>query len=140
MEDYIETLITVLIGLGAFLISALRKKRPKEENTNINSEIWFEEENIDEKMSFEDVKSSNPNEENVYANNNDDFINQKSTAMGNKTSINDPPEYNLAGQKISEISENDTSNLMEQKNTKKKKAFDGKKAIIYSTIINRKQF
>jgi hypothetical protein len=123
------------------LISALRKKRPKKESISTDSKIWFDE--GDNEMvgpDGDDVDYYNPDEEDLYKNNNEEIINQNSTAMGIKTSINDPPDQNLMGQKISEISENETSNLMEQKNTKKKKSFDGKKAIIYSTIINRKQF
>lgn len=149
MEDYLETIITILIGLGAFLISGLRKRKPTKEKTNSVLENWFADvtANNDER----EINSINQNEEIPEEietsedilfedRENENFEILKQTAMRETTSINDPPGQNLIDQKIFEKKEKEIDNLKEQKKAKKKVKFDGRKAIIYSAIINRKQF
>jgi predicted RND superfamily exporter protein len=146
MEDYLETLITIMIGLGAFLISVLRKKSSNEPKSDSILENWvesgdspFEEQTAENSRVFFEEPLDSENEIYEKYNNTDSEI-LKQTAMRETTSINDPPGQILFDQKVSEKSEKEFYNLMEQKKTKKKMKFDGKKAIIYSAIINRKQF
>ena len=142
MEDYLETIITILIGLGALLISALGRKKQSQGESKPVIEDWFEQEENDE-VKVGDYSISEENTVDNFLFEEYENINtnvSKQTAMGETTSINDPPGQNISDQKISEITENEIYNHMEQKKSKKKRKFDGKKAIIYSAIINRKQF
>ena len=142
MEDYLETIITIMIGLGAFLISVLGRKKPSKGESKPVIEDWFEQEGSDEE-NLNDYNVSEKKIDNNFLFEEYESINSnvsKQTAMGETTSINDPPGQNISDQKISKLTENEFYNQMEQKRTKKKNKFDGKKAIIYSAIINRKQF
>ncbi|PLX17869.1 MAG: hypothetical protein C0599_13140 [Salinivirgaceae bacterium] len=146
MEDYLETIITIIIGLGAFLISALRKKKPNVEKSDSFLENWVEGEDSpfeaeitnEDEDDFDESSGSDKDIYEKYNQTESEFL--KQTAMRETTSINDPPGQTLFDQNISEKSESETYFLKEQKKAKKKVKFDGKKAIIYSEIINRKQF
>jgi hypothetical protein len=137
MEDYLETIITILIGLGAFLISALRKRKPTEKKEKSAYEDYFDNDRRSEELGFEDDDLEDIE---TIIHDSDQTQILKHTAMREATSINDPPGQSLIDLKISDNSENEIYNLKEQKKARKKIAFDGKRAIIYSAIINRKHF
>jgi|SRR6056297_1402267 len=139
MEEFLETIITVLIGLGAFLISAFRKrKNTKESNPAENREIndFFSDEE-DEYNHTEDYIFNSEKEENMKMT--DPENSKEDTAMPEEFSANDPPEKEK--QRPEKTSYNFPEKYSKSKAVLKqsrKQGFNARKAIIYATIINRK--
>ncbi|WP_462281712.1 hypothetical protein [Salinivirga cyanobacteriivorans] len=139
MEEFLETIITVLIGLGAFLISAFRKRKStKESNPAENNEVneFFSDEE-DEYINSENYIFTSEEEENIKM---ADSVNSKEdSAMPEEFSANDPPEKEK--QRPEKLLYNSPEKHSKSKAVLKqsrKQGFNARKAIIYATIINRK--
>ncbi len=139
MEDFLETIITVLIGLGVFLISAFRKRKSAK-GTNAAEDQEINDFFSDEKDQYytDEADMATAVEENKY-NMSDSENKKENTVMPEEFSANDPPDqekrnpvrtlYNSPGK-------NSKSKAVMQQS--KKQGFNARKAIIYATIINRK--
>lgn len=127
MEEYIETIITILIGLGALLISAVRKKRePQSVAVQFDdSDSMFDADNQGLESEMHEQVSEN-GDNNKFNN----TINNQAMSK-DFASINDPP-----------IGEESTATLSGNGNIRKilGQPFNARRAIIYHEIINRKHF
>ncbi|MDA3865502.1 MAG: hypothetical protein PF489_02005 [Salinivirgaceae bacterium] len=146
MVDYLETVITVLIGLGAYLISVI--SRGKKGNAAASSAA---DSDMPSTQEFElENKQSNGSETYLtdYSESEDDtnivrptneMSNHKYSAMReDESTINDPPVPQMA--KSSGMDNYSTSGEVITTRKVTKKPFNAKKAIIYDAIINRKYF
>lgn len=141
MEEFLETIITVLIGLGALLISAFRKRKsPKETNAADNQEIndFFSEEE-DQYYTDEDMAAPHAEKNGLNISGLENI--KESTAMPEEFSANDPPkkEKQRPEKTLYNSPEKHSKSKAVLKQSKKQ-GFNARKAIIYATIINRKYF
>eukprot|EP01156_Anaeramoeba_ignava_P006922 Anaeramoba_ignava/a350012_24.p3 GENE.a350012_24~~a350012_24.p3 ORF type:complete len:130 (-),score=16.87 a350012_24:1045-1434(-) len=129
MEEYLETFITLLIGLAAFVISVLGKKKKPNPVGNRSFDI-----------EFSDIESTNNT---VSENETKEDLNPKPFTIGFESSIQREAINKKHLENNSEIL-NDIQHIsnIRRKSRKKKprKWFDAKKAIIYSEIINRREY
>ncbi len=127
MEEYLETIVTVLIGLGAFLISALRKKKASGTKSVENGEKLqlIEEDNNEVYEPFSEYKKVN---------------NITNSQNSNEHVIHHKNEIGDENHQVNEISDqnNTPNNLRKTLKQKTKRRFNARKAIIYSTIIDKK--
>ena len=139
MEEFLETIITVLIGLGALLISAFRKRKsPKETNAADNQEIndFFSEEE-DQNYTDDDTVARYAEKKGLNISAPENI--KESTAMPEEFSANDPPKKEK--QRPEKTLYNSPAKHSKSKAVLKqsrKHGFNARKAIIYATIINRK--
>lgn len=124
MEDYLETIITILIGLGALLISVVRKKSVKQSPSNLGSHfdesIWDDE--------YETNSNIKPKTHVSVENEYENINKSKSIAMSeDQSSINDPP-----------VVKRKLKLPVDEPLKIKPRRFNGKQAIIYNAIISRK--
>jgi len=127
MEEYIETIITILIGLGALLISAVRKKgEPQSAAAQFDgADNLFGVDNQEAESEILDqvFETEATNEFNNTIN---------SQAMSkNFASINDPPTGDETSATLS--GDGNIRKILGQ-------PFNARRAIIYHEIINRKHF
>mgnify|MGYP006275156813 CR=1 FL=1 len=147
MEEFLETIITILVGLGAFLISALRKRKgtkPKTQTSYQTEQDYDFEKEYNPKEESYSFENADEEEEEVYKplsetwreeleENEDEYTGEeapieKETMFKEGESVLNKSHY--APEKTNK------KRAVLQQNSKHK--FDARKAIIYATIINRK--
>ncbi|MFO7862742.1 MAG: hypothetical protein R6U85_01965 [Salinivirgaceae bacterium] len=146
MEDYLETVITVLIGLGAYLISVI--SRGKKGNAAASSAADFE---MPSNPEFEQENKQSSGSEIYHTDypgtdhdadivgSTNEMSNHKYSAMRkDESSINDPPVPQMT--EPPEMAKYSTSGEVITTRKVTRKPFNAKKAIIYDAIINRKYF
>ncbi len=125
MEGYLETIVTVLIGLGAVLISALNKKKESgAPSGEPGEELQYIEEVDDYPISASFEKEPNEKNKIVYSENN----------HNEKEKVNNIYQSERTVVNQNKLQDKDKKPLKQSAKYK----FNARKAIIYSTIINRK--
>lgn len=131
MEEYLETFITLLIGLVVFLISALGKKKNQKKASDRSYDI-----------DFIDVEESNEEEAPIRNQNGVRSKPEPFTVGFESSTLNRNGINEQIGNRDNNFNDIQHVSLTPRKRRVKKsrKWFDPKKAIIYSEILNRKYY